>query len=131
MGTITTRFDRDQDLMIRVVTGEVSVAELIAALDQYYRKPGGDFARLMLWDFREATLNSIETSDLRQITEVSAQYSFLRPDGKTALVVSSELGFGLGRMYDIGHDIKNSNVSRRVFRSMPEALSWLGVSLAP
>jgi hypothetical protein len=50
-----------------------------------------------------------------------------RKGGKTAFVSPSPGAYGMGRMYELLSEIRNSPVERRVFMSKQEALEWLGL----
>ena len=52
-------------------------------------------------------------------------FAHLRNNGKTAIVISSSLGFGLGRMYDTLAQIADHPVKHSVFRSYDEAVAWI------
>lgn len=77
--------------------------------------------------FREGRFDGGKPSynELKDIVRFTKQHEALRRSGKTALVVSTDLAFGLGRMYDALAEIENLSHSVKVFRSMDEAIKWL------
>jgi len=126
MGNIDTQIDTQKDLTIQIVTGEITAQEIIAAIESYYQ---GVATRLILWDISQASLKKIRSEEVAQVAKLTQKYSRLRERGKTALLFSSELGFGLGRMYDINQDVERSELTHMSFRNRDEALAWLGVAL--
>lgn len=123
MGTIETHSNKELNLTIHTVSGEVTAKELILEVETYYHL--GEATRLILWDFSEASLTAITSKDVTWIAKHTSQYAGERIGGKTALVFSSDLGFGLGRMYDIRQDIEKSQLAHMCFRSRQEAMEWL------
>ena len=71
-------------------------------------------------------LKSFSYDELRDIANFTKQHEEFRRSGKTALVASTDLTFGLGRMYDTLVEIENLSHSVKVFRPMDEAIKWLG-----
>ena len=124
MGTIETRFFGTHDLTLRIAKGPLTAEEILAALRSYY---SGPVTSLLLWDARGADLSALTGEDVRLIVSTVRGYLDPRAGGKTALVFTSDLGYGLGRMFDSYLDSGLTKVENRSFRSLPEALAWLGV----
>jgi hypothetical protein len=65
---------------------------------------------------------------IRDLAELSARMSRGAPLSKMAIVAPGDLSFGLGHMYDMCRDTVAPGLKPiGVFRTMPEALAWLGV----
>ncbi len=80
-----------------------------------------------LWDSRDTTnIGDLSGSDIRQIGVIMAANASRRGSGKTAVVVSGDLGFGMARMYELVTEGDRANTFR-VFRDMEQARTWLGV----
>lgn len=124
MGTIETRLLGTHDLTLRIARGPLTAEEILAALRSYY---SGPVTSLLLWDARDADLSALTGQDIRSIVDTVSGYLDPRAGGKTALVFTSDLGFGLGRMFDAYLESALTKVENRSFRSLPEALAWLGV----
>ena len=122
MSTIDTSIDISHQLTIQSVTGEVSSGEIANKIKTYYE---GEPTKFILWDFSEALLNKITSSQVEDLVAMTKQYTGLRNGGKTALVFSSDIGFGLGRMFDIHQDLVGSDIPHMTFRSKELALKWL------
>ena len=122
MATIETSIDIDRQLTIHTVTGEV-LSDEIAHKIKSYNESGP--TKFILWDFSKAILNKITSSQIKAFVTLTMQYANLRKGGKTALVFSSDLGFGLGRVYDSHQELAESEIPHMTFRSKELALNWL------
>ncbi len=56
---------------------------------------------------------------------ITKHFADQRKNGRTALVFASELGFGLGRMFDSMLEFDVSIVSYMVFLDYDTAMKWL------
>jgi hypothetical protein len=122
MAIIDTSIDIDRQLTIHTVTGEVLSDEISNKIKTYNESGPTKF---ILWDFSEASLKKITSSQIEAFVTLTKQYSNLRKGGKTALVFSSDFGFGLGRVFDIHQDLVESEIPHMTFRSKELALNWL------
>ena len=122
MGNIETLIDKQRDISVQTVTGKITADEIIQKIEDYYSK---GITRSILWDFSKVSLVKITSEDVCKIAHLAKKYSGLRKGGKTALVFVSDLGFGLGRMYDIAQDIEESEVDHMVFRDKNSTMKWL------
>jgi hypothetical protein len=122
MATIDTNIDSNRQLTIHTITGEVSPEEISNKIITYSESGPTDF---VLWDFSKAELNNIKSNHIETFISLTKQYSSYRRGGKTALVFSSDLGFGLGREFDTYIDLAESNIPYVTFRNRELALKWL------
>lgn len=122
MATFTTTIDSERELTAHTVTGTATAQELAGAINSYY---AGPVTKLILWDFTDAQLNLITASQIKDLVDLTKRYAALRVGGKTAFVASSDLGFGLGRMFDIQQEANAAPVSHQSFRTKAKALEWL------
>ena len=124
MGSIETVKDFDKKLTTNVAEGEFSCDELLDWVRNYYL---GAVTELILWDFSKADISKITNEELRKIANEVKKVSNTRAGGKTALVFSQDIGFGLGRMYEAFSRISSMPFEYRTFRSISEAKDWLGI----
>jgi hypothetical protein len=110
------------NLTVYAITGKVTFDELIGELNNIYEM---NVTEKFLWDFSVADLSDITSLNLRQIINFVGKNAGARAVGKTAFVVASELGYGLGRMYELLSKIDDHPVSYNVFRNIDEAMAWL------
>ncbi|MBU0768680.1 MAG: hypothetical protein KJ687_06290 [Proteobacteria bacterium] len=123
--TITSQIDQSGQLTTHIATGEISSTDIIRVIESFYKE---NPTKNIIWNFRDAdtdALLSLSYNELKDIVRFTKQHEALRRSGKTALVVSTDLAFGLGRMYDTLAEIENLSHSVKVFRSMDEAIKWL------
>ena len=123
MGDITLEIDRDRDLTVRAIIGDVPVQQLVEALAEYF---AGEPTLNVLLDFSEAVMVRLTASDVRLLAKVTRQYADRRAGGKTALVFSSAIGYGLGRMFEQLRHASGAQVAYRAFREREKAMEWLG-----
>lgn len=124
MGKIDTQIDPEKDLTIHAASGAISADEILGRIRSYY---GGEVTSLIMWDLTDADLRSLTASDVQQFVDLTNSLTAPRAGGKTALVVSTTLTFGLGRMYELSKDVAADQIGRKTFRDRKTALEWLGV----
>jgi len=125
MGRYIRIEDSRQDFVKITVTGVVTADELKRELASYCRAP---MSRLVLWDFRTADVSSLSAHEIGNFAHFVSHNYTGQTDGKVALVFSSEVDFGLGRMYDTQLEISFASVPRKSFKNIQHAHEWLGVS---
>ena len=128
MPQIQTSFDQDRNLTILTLTGPVAAADLVGALRDFY---AGPCTARALWDFTGSDLHNAKMVDLAAVLAAAKTLAPRRAGGKTALVMPSDLGFGLARMYDSMAELKNHPVGHGVFRNREDALHWLAAPAEP
>ena len=124
MGKISTTKDSELGLTINTAEGEISYTDLISWVKDYY---SGVVTKLMLWDFNEADVSKITNDELKKIVLEIKKTATIRNGGKTALVFSKNIGFGMGRMYGAFSEIEGLPSEYRSFRSIEDAKIWLGI----
>lgn len=121
MAVIIDRNDPDE-LTTFTVSGKVTLPELLRALDRYGR---GGPTRYELYDLLELKGERLSSADICSLIDFFQKYPNIRPrESKTAILVASDIDFGIGRMISM---ISDGQVSFKieVFRSLEKALSWL------
>ena len=127
-GEIVTRTHPEQDLTVYTVSGAFTIADINRVIEDFF---SADRTTLTLWDFTAADFGQVVSTDPQQIAGFSKKYEGQRsPGSKTALVFSQDLGFGLGRMFEIIRQLDESQTSYRAFRSHREAMDWLGLPVS-
>ena len=125
MGSIETNIDLQQELSVVSATGTLTAREIGEVIDAYY---AGVWTRLILWDFSSADLSRIKTEEVASLVQSTLRYSDRRKDGRTALLLPSDLAFGMGRMFEMLADLQGDSpttVQYRSFRDRSEAFAWL------
>ncbi len=80
---------------------------------------------LILWDFTNATWSGIATDELQELTRKAKKYS--RKGGKTALVFSKDIDFGIGRMLEAFAEMEAYDYEFGSFRNRKDAKEWLDI----
>lgn len=107
------------------VFGEFTAEQVSETIREYY---AGSPTYRVLWDFTAASFENIASTVPQQMAGVARQHSEVQVEGgMTALVFDSDVGFGLGRMFETFQDLQNAPVEYRTFRSRDDALAWLGI----
>lgn len=100
-------------------------ADLAATQQALRTAPGFEPDFCQLYDFREVTQIKLTAPFLRRLAK---QSPFAR-DARRAVVVSSDVAFGMARMYELAG---NRDPNRfRIFRTCEEAIDWLGEDARP
>jgi hypothetical protein len=121
LGIKITR-DTDRDLTIHDVAGPVSEEEMYDALENFYKR---EPTALLLWDMSQADVSQVTTETLQRFLRKSTQLGGSLQGGRTAVIASEDLQYGLARMYEAFAEIESAPYSFRAFRSRQEALQWL------
>jgi hypothetical protein len=118
---ITSRVDSMAGVIEFTAAGKLSRSHLESALAAVYAESEGVLPANYLWDLRNST---IEWST-DQVREFVHWVLGNRPEGEScnAIVASTDLQFGLARMYEALTSELPVNVM--VFREMDAARSWL------
>ena len=125
MGQITSSLKADSDLTIVTVVGEVNAEQVVSQIISFLT---GEPTQLVLWDFREGSLASLSSKDLQMIVQRGAQFADRRKGGRTAIVCSKEVDYGLGRMFQTFASLQHIPFEINVFRNLEEAVEWLNQS---
>jgi hypothetical protein len=118
---ITTTIDHDRQLTIHTVTGKPSFEELMTALNRFWE---GQPTRNLLWNFSEARLAHISYSETRKLIDYVRPQTEKRAGGKTALVSSRDLEYGMSRTLQSLREFQSPSYQIEVFRSLEEASQW-------
>jgi hypothetical protein len=122
-GVIETHIDRENDLTVYSVSGGFTAEQVGQAIEDFY---AGEPTIRVLWDFTEATFENISATVPQQMAGASRQHAGERQSGgKTAMVFTTDVGYGLGRMFESMRISQESHVAYRTFRSREEAMLWL------
>ena len=114
--------DVEKDLTTFTVEGRVQVNDLIQGVENFYQ---GEYTLNVLVDLSHADLSLIESPQVNQLSLISKKYAHLRSSGKTAIVVSRTIDYGMSRMFEIQAEVKNPPLRYHVFYDIKEAWSWL------
>jgi hypothetical protein len=123
---IDTNVDSSAGLVTHVATGDVSVDEIEvafeAALGNQSFRPGMS----VLWNMCDATVSSMSKADVERLVRFNMKYKEKRGGGRSAIVVSRNVDFGIARMFQLHGD--ELPWQTRVFTLPEAAIRWLTAS---
>lgn len=116
--------NENSQLTTITVAWKAEFSELMSVLKNFFDDNTTDN---LLIDLRNSALDNITPDHVINLCKYakSRANGSGRVNGKTALVGSSDLQFGIGRMFETYSEIEESSIKVSVFRSMEKALSWL------
>jgi hypothetical protein len=107
-------------------TGVLTLADNLSAFYALSVDPRFEFGFSQLCDFRGITEARLGESELREFVTLEQSSLDLLSGARIALVAPEAFSFGLARMWEILAD--GMPFETHVFRSLPEAVAWLGLS---
>jgi hypothetical protein len=119
---IQTHTDREKQLTINKVMGEVSFEEAMATLNAFY---SGNPTLNVIWDLTEGTIRALSSEQLEMIADALAPASKKRMGGKTAGVAPADIDFGMARMFGILVELTGYKPEVRIFRELKDAVDWV------
>ena len=122
MVDISVSVERDNDLTVFEVHGDLTAADIISYSSEYYFKQP---TKLVLWDATNGSVSSITNDEFHVIAREMKTYTNKRTGGKTALVSGHDIDFGLSRMYEAYADMEDLALQYRAFKDLDSARDWL------
>ncbi len=120
--------DTEAKLIITTWTGEAIDAEFIETIKKYQDNIQNqpeyiDYNEVV--NLSEVTNIKLTTAGIRILAELASKTDESRFNGKLAFIVSSNLAFGLVRMYETYRSFKNNAGKKlRVFKREKDAIEW-------
>jgi hypothetical protein len=102
------------------IAGVFNVADGLAHQEKLLKNPDFDPSFSQLLDCTHVTKVELGPEDVRRL----AQRSIFSSDARRAILVGSDLAFGLARMFVVFRETLGEK-GVRVFRELDEALSWV------
>ena len=104
--------------------GEAHRSEVEACIREVFAHHRRRDDRNVLIDAREVITNRLKAQDIHSISAVTASVAGKICNSRRAVVVSTELAFGLARMYEQLIEMKSS-MRYMVFTCIEEAMEWI------
>ncbi|GAB4182054.1 MAG: hypothetical protein Kow00108_18930 [Calditrichia bacterium] len=121
---IKSEIIKEKDLIVHTSTGEITLDEIKNIIEDFYAQKQLP-ALNVIWDFTKAVYQNPDVQKIRDLAERINQMSHSRQGGKTAVVVASDLYYGLGRIYQAHSENYNQIAPVMIFRSLQDATSWI------
>ena len=125
MAEIRKTVDKARNLTTFTVSGKVAGEELMEAMTAFLT---GEATLLSLWDCTDVDDIEISSEQIGAFVDDAKRLGEARRGGRTAWVVPTQFGYGLGRMATILSELRDVPFEAQVFRSLDEAKRWLGVN---
>ena len=106
-----------------VLSGVLRGQDLIARNDHLFNSKSYEGVRWLIIDETAVTSLDLTGEQIRTIKRQDDRLALVLPEMVTAVVVPSDLGFGMTRMWEMLTERPGWSV--RAFRSMAEAEAWL------
>jgi hypothetical protein len=119
-----TAIDKTENLRMHKLSGPLAAKDVLEALRGVYSSPEFEPDTNVLWDVRDASVLSMSSSDVQEVSELVAKHWGTGGTSRAALVVSKDFEFGLMKMYQVYLESRIST-EVRVFRDIDEALEWV------
>lgn len=118
---VTCNIDLAAGLVFTTISGHVDTDELVRALEGCVGhrdfRPGLNG----IADLRRARYDA-RSEDIKRLAELMAMHRDRIGSSRTAIVVSSDVAYGLSRMYQAFAD--DTSIQTRIFRDIDEAERW-------
>ena len=124
---VNTVIDKKAGVMIRTVTGELTFEDIKSSYEASLIRPDFQMNMNVIWGLRDADASKIYKEDVIKIARYFETYIKNGDEYKAALVVSSDLEYGLSRMYQVA--VADLPAEIGIFRSLEEAKKWVGESV--
>jgi hypothetical protein len=118
--------DTQLPLVYTVFSGDVNNADFVEHLRSLRADPRFDSSMPELVDLRGVTAVSVTSA----MIPASARWPLHSPYARRAVVAPTDLLYGLARMYQSYRD-DTGQAQLQIFRTLPPALEWLGLTEAP
>jgi hypothetical protein len=119
--------DHDFKLIVTTWSGEAHDEDLIEALAKYHREIRSHYyAYDEILDLTGVSRYRLSTSGIRRLAHMSVDADVQGVKTRLAIVVSSSLAYGLGRMYVAYRDLVPGGVKEvNIFKDYGEAQEWI------
>jgi len=119
---ISFHYDRGKKIIYGTMTGQITEDEFQASLQEILQSEHFPPETRTLWDLRELDFSTIDTLLEKRLINIRRKYPE-RGRARIAFIVASDLGFGMGRMYEILSEDLPQTI--RTFRNYSEGEDWL------
>ncbi len=116
----TYEIDKQRRLVITTGLGRITLANALEHQEKLRKDPDFDPSFSQIMDLTQVTEFALEAYDIRRI----AQTTIFSRESRRAIIASSDLVYGFGRMFEILREIAGEN-GIRVFRNLDEAIDWI------
>jgi len=106
---------------------KVTVDEIMTAGARMFAEAEWANGFNILCDYRETTEFNLSNEDIQRVVAQDKAHEPNFDKSKSAIVATSDLVFGLSRMWEILSE--NTNLTTMVFRDIHKAIAWLKIDM--
>ena len=129
---ITYQIDRERRLVITTGRGVITDADVFGYQQEVWSRPENSAYNELIDMTGVSDIEFISPDRVAKLAKLSSSMDAPGSPSKLAIIATSDLHFGLGRMYQSHREMaKQSTKAVKVCRSREAALEWLGVSIKP
>ncbi|MGH9741812.1 MAG: hypothetical protein ACRD51_05605 [Candidatus Acidiferrum sp.] len=114
------KIDKERKVVLSSGTGVFTKEDALSHQDRLVADPDFDSSYSQLLDFTHITRIDLTATDVQHL----ALRNIFSPQSRRAILVPTDLGFGLGRMFEILRENAGEQ-GIRIFRNLEEALDWV------
>jgi hypothetical protein len=118
--------DPERRIVFSKAMGVFNSADALDHMERLLRHPAFHAEFNQLLDFRQLTALALSSDEIRWL----AQRTVFSANSLRAFVVSSDLQFGMGRLFATHREFEGEK-GIIIFRDMQEALTWLSLPAEP
>lgn len=122
MGTIEISVDTSANASIFTVRGEVTVDDVIEAMNRQYVEGAPPHA---IWDYSGANFYQIDADGFQRIANAAMDRARYRPGGKTSFVAPGDNEAIAIKLLQATSHVIDLPIPLQVHQTREEALSWL------
>ena len=115
--------DQTKNLSTFLVNGPLNYDEVHAVIKRFYENKYPPPTKNILWDLRNASVNEIRYEEARELAFFASIIDHRKLIGRTAIVASDDVVFGVSRMF--GAFIDNTALVFEIFRDFDKAYKWI------
>ncbi len=128
--TVTTEIHVDAGVVVNTVIGTLSSNDIMATLRELFADPRFLPGMGIVWDLRSGAVDRrLSGTGIQALRAFVASRTEARGRGRLAIVVSRDVDYGVGRMFEAYTD--GLGIERCVFRDSDEAVCWASASKQP
>ena len=116
--------DRNKDLTSYTVEGRVTAKQIITTIEEFHQSIS---TKYLLLDFSNSHVHHLQNFEIESIANVFNKHAFIENLEKIALVFSSNVDFGIGRMFETFTEIRGVPQEIMSFHTVDEAYKWLNM----
>jgi len=122
---IKLEYKPSQNILIGAMEGTLSIEMYKQTMDKIISTNEYPTDVPTLWDLRKLDFSSIDSNFVDQVTGKRKEINRERKNAKLAMVVDSDLGYGMTRMYQIFSELAGLSQKVEIFKNIEEAKDWL------